>query len=271
MPFTTSHPAAVLPLKQFFPRYFSLTGLMAGAMAPDLLYFLLLDTRHRGVSHSWVGLFTFCLPAGILFSFAFHWLFKYHVIMNLPQPLDRFFSGLALKRFKIKSPRQWLILAVSILIGAISHFFWDSFTHTQGELARMLPFLIREITILGITRPICTFLQHLSTISGGALVLIYALKSNLMPGPAIEKSINDKKRKLLFWIISVCFAAIFAICAMMLRDYSQYGHDKFLLLANLFKTFGLASWAGFFYFVCAYTLFLPAGEADFRHMGEKSR
>ena len=89
MPFTTSHPAIVLPLKMLKPRWFSLTGLMAGAMAPDLLYFLMMQTSYRGVSHSWLGLFVFCLPAGIAFSFAFHHLFKQPVIHNLPWPLDR--------------------------------------------------------------------------------------------------------------------------------------------------------------------------------------
>jgi hypothetical protein len=261
MPFTTSHPAIVLPLKQIFPRYFSLTGLMAGAMSPDLLYFLLLDTTYRGISHSWLGLFTFCLPAGIIFSFVFHRLFKYHVIMNLPGPLDRFLSGLALKRFKIKGFRRRLILFYSVLLGALSHFFWDSFTHSQGEIARAIPFLLDYSTILGITRQNCTFVQHLSTVLGGFLVLIYMLKSPLLPKPFIGKSVISSDRKIRFWLIGIIVAILFAIFTVFIKSH----YDGWDLIGNppliyMFRTFGLASWAGFFYYVCVYTLFFgPVG------------
>ena len=135
MPFTTAHPAAVLPLKKIWPRWFSLTGLMAGAMAPDLQYFLLADTTHRGLSHSWVGLFAVCLPMGLAFSFAFHWLFKEAFIANLPRPLDRWLSGLAVSTFGPRSWSEWAVLVSSVLIGALSHFAWDSFTHLHGEMA----------------------------------------------------------------------------------------------------------------------------------------
>jgi len=256
MPFTTSHPAAVLPLKHLFPRYFSLTGLMAGAMSPDLLYFLLLDTTHRGISHSWVGLFTFCLPAGIVFSFTFHKLFKYHAILNLPKPIDLFFSGLAYKPFNIKGFRQWLILVYSVLIGALSHFFWDSFTHSHGEIARMIPFLLEHSTILGITRQNCTFVQHLSTVVGGILILIYILKSSLLPEPVIEKSIFTSGQKIRFWLIGTAVAISFAILIVFLKGrYNGWNLISDPPIIYLFRTFGLAGWAGFFYFVCIYSLF----------------
>ena len=226
-------------------------------MSPDLLYFLLLDTEHRGISHSWLGLFTFCLPAGILFSFAFHRLFKYHVILNLPRPVDRWLSGLAYSRFEINSLRKWSVLVISVLAGAISHFFWDSFTHTEGEIARLFPILIQESTILGITRPICTFLQHLSTISGAILILLYAAKSNLLPKPAFEEAVINPKNKLLFWISGLGIASIFAMVAVIFQGvYSWYYVDEFSRMTHIFKTFGLASWAGFFYFACAYSLIM---------------
>jgi len=256
MPFTTSHPAAVLPLKHLFPRCFSLTGLMVGAMSPDLLYFLVLDTAHRGISHSWLGLFTFCLPAGIVFSFVFHKLFKYHVILNLPKPIDLFLSGLAFQRFRIGGFHQWLILAYSVLIGALSHFFWDSFTHSHGEIARMIPFLLEESTILGITRQNCTFLQHISTVLGGVLIPIYILKFRLFPEPVIEKSIFTSPQKKRFWFASMMTAASFAVFMVFLKgqycDWSFVGSSRIIYP---FRTFGLAGWAAFFYFICVYTLF----------------
>ena len=40
MPFTFSHPAAVLPLRLLPRHWFSLTGLVIGSMVPDFEYFL---------------------------------------------------------------------------------------------------------------------------------------------------------------------------------------------------------------------------------------
>ena len=123
MPFTVSHPAIILPLKHLKPNWFSLSGLMVGAMSPDLIYFLTTITFYRGISHSWFGLFIFCLPAGLLFAVMFHWLFKYHFIMNLPSPLDKNLSGLAVSRFFPRNIRDWSVLIFSVIIGALSHFF----------------------------------------------------------------------------------------------------------------------------------------------------
>jgi hypothetical protein len=256
MPFTTSHPAAVLPLKHLFPRWFSLTGLMAGAMSPDLLYFLILDTANRGFSHSWTGLFVFCLPAGVTFSFAFHKLLKYHVILNLPKPLDIILSGLAFQRFKITGLRQWIILSGSVLTGALSHFFWDSFTHAHGEIAEAIPFLLEESTIFGITRQNCTFLQHLSTVLGAIIIPAYILKFRLIPGPEIKNPINSAKRKLRFWLTGIAIATFFAIIIIFIKiQYFEWGTLTSYRLAYLAKSFGLAGWAGYFYMVCLYALF----------------
>jgi hypothetical protein len=269
MPFTTSHPAAVMPLKHVFPRHFSLTGLMAGAVSPDLLYFLILGTTHRGLSHSWPGLFIFCLPAGILFAFAFHRLFKFHVILNLPSPLDRLFSGLALSRFHPAGFRQWTVLVYSVLLGAMSHFLWDSFTHSRGEIAKRIPFILEESTILGMTLSNYTVIQHISTIVGGIAVLIYFFKSRLLPKPELGESVVSSSGKIRFWFFSAGFAVIFA-ASMVIFKVGQPGRYLFDMprLLVVLKTFGLAGWAGFFYFVCTYTLISnPAGLSSRIHAG----
>jgi hypothetical protein len=255
MPFTISHPALVLPLKQLRPRWFSLSGLMAGAVAPDLIYFLTLTTAHRGISHSWSGLFIFCLPAGIAFAFAFHRLFKYHFISNLPRPMDRFLSGLAEKRFHIADWRGLFILACSVLIGALSHFFWDSMTHEQGEIARLIPFLLKKSVILGRTVPNYRIVQHLSTVFGILIILIYTLKSNLIPPASSNRSIRKPRQKLIFWIAGGLVALALACLAIRVYyGYNIFHIDRGFSSYPISTTFGLAGWAVFFYYVCIYTL-----------------
>ena len=255
MPFTTSHPAIVLPLKQIWPRWFSLTGLIAGAMAPDLPYFLFSVTTYRGISHSWTGMFVVCFPAAIVFSFVFHKLFKYDAIVNLPKPFDIKFSGLAVSEFKLQMKQNWLIFVFSVLIGILSHFFWDSFTHPTGEIARMFPLLTENTTIFGITRSYARFLQHISTILGGVAVLTFFFKSKFVPAPVFDKPVRQPKEKLLFWIGCCSFSLLFAVAAVLFYDnFYNWQIENGYNHSLAWMSFGIGSWAGMFYIICLYSL-----------------
>jgi len=250
MPFTTSHPAIVLPLKKIFPRLFSLTGLMAGAMSPDLLYFLNLSTLHRSFSHSWSGLFVFCLPAGVIFSFAFHWFFKYHFLSNLPFHLDHFFSGLTESEFKPRGVKSWLILLISVLIGALSHFFWDSFTHKAGMIAQLIPFLTQYTVIFNIRMLNTTILQHLSTLGGLIFMIIFFWKGKLLPSPPANFQPRKTIDKLKFWSGTISFAIVFALVIISYYHhfYPRYPISDMVII-------GLATWSGFFYAVVGHDIY----------------
>ncbi len=247
MPFTTAHPAIVLPLKKLFPRYLSLTGLMAGSMSPDLIYFLGFSTAYRGLSHTWIGLFWFCVPAGVLFSVVFHRLFKRPFIENLPAPLDRHLSGLTALNWRPKGGKGWLILVASVFLGALSHFFWDSFTHPTGELARAIPFLKQYHEMYGLWFSSASVAQHLSTIVGTLVLVFAAYKGNLLPGPVSAAAKATSKDKAIFWLngtlasVAVGFGAVWAI--------NQWFPGN---RAPNISIFGVSSWAGFFYFVVIY-------------------
>lgn len=257
MPFTLAHAAVVLPLKKLRPRWFSLTGLMAGAISPDLLYFLMLQTEFRGLSHSWSGLLLFCLPAGLAFSFAFHYFFKQPVIGNLPRPLEHRLSGLAEQRFRVRSLRAWVVLTASVLIGAISHFFWDSFTHNFGEVAQLFPVLNQSFTFLGITLSLCRFAQHSSTIIGIAVLGLALFKGRLIPPLTISRPTRTVRQKLGFWLVGGALATAFACFVVFFYDrlYDLHIADDHNHHSAM-QSFGLAGWAGFFYYCCIQRLLI---------------
>jgi hypothetical protein len=255
MPFTTAHPAIVLPLKQWFPRWFSLTGLMAGAMTPDLVYFLALRTVFRGLSHSWLGLLLVSLPLGVIFSFVFHRFFKYPFIRHLPSPLDKFLSGLAQSDWKVAGVRAWVILVISVLVGALSHFFWDAFTHPTGQIASRWPLLQQEVTLLGQSRLVCRILQHASTVAGTLMIVLYAVKGGIIPKAKTVETKVAAREKWIFWWIGGIVALGFAIAAVVVFNSLfnwalQLGRNRFLAV----QTFGLSIWAGFFYWTIIYGL-----------------
>jgi len=271
MPFTTSHPAVVFPIKQLWPNHFSLTGLVAGAMAPDLLYFLADSTVWRGFSHSWTGLFLFCLPAGVVFSFAFHWLFKYQFIRNLPFGWDRKFSGLAVSTFCPNGLRWWAVLVWSVLLGTLTHFGWDSITHEHGEVAVAFPMLLQYIELFGYRMRVTDFLQHLSTLAGSIAVVAFLSKGFCVPPPRFRELPRRIDEKLLFWFGGMVFAVLYAgFVVWIYREYFPY------LGSSPNRTFLLAVWSGFFWAVCGYGLakrFMPSplGEPGRAATGKRPR
>lgn len=176
MPFTFSHPAIVLPLT-FLPRHwFSLTGLVIGSLTPDFEYFLRMRIKSN-YSHTIDGLFWFDLPLGLLLAFIFHNIVRNSFYDNLPS----FFKSrfLTFKQFgwngHFKS--NWFIVTISILIGAASHIFWDSFTHKHGYFVHTIPALQNSVDFFGGQTPIIKILQHSSTLLGALLLafVIYKL------------------------------------------------------------------------------------------------
>lgn len=134
MPFPLAHPAAVLPFRRYCPRWFSFPALVVGSLAPDLGYFFGRFALDR-FSHQLLGSFLFCLPVGILclvFLYALRSYAVRKVFKATPPPI------LQLAWSPLGSP--WVVV-ISLLAGAWTHLFLDSFTHQSGWLAERLPWL----------------------------------------------------------------------------------------------------------------------------------
>lgn len=130
MPFTLSHPAAVVPIR----RYGILSALVVGSMMPDTLYFLPGLAGNRGYAHSLTGLFFYCLPAGMVLLWLFHRFLKKPLISLFPAGQHGKLLA-ASPDFHFLPARRFLVIAASVIIGAASHLTWDSFTHANGWIA----------------------------------------------------------------------------------------------------------------------------------------
>src|SRR5882757_2416325 len=80
MPFTLSHPAAVIPIR----RYGILSALVVGSLAPDILYFIPRVHHSGAYGHTLPGLFFFCLPLGLAALWLFHTFLKRPLISLFP-------------------------------------------------------------------------------------------------------------------------------------------------------------------------------------------
>jgi hypothetical protein len=134
MPFPLAHPAAVLPLRRFCPKYLSLPALMVGSVSPDVGY-CFGNLNVGEFSHRFLGSIGFCWPAGaVLLGLLYGALLP--ALERLP---DRYKPIIPPVFLKPLGPP--LVVLISLLIGAWTHLLWDSFTHKDGWFVGQIPLL----------------------------------------------------------------------------------------------------------------------------------
>ncbi|MCX5208013.1 DUF4184 family protein [Kitasatospora sp. NBC_00240] len=155
MPFTLSHPAAVLPLlgrtgARGGPLVAS--ALVAGSTAPDLPYFA--DSVLHGVfgfgsvTHAWWGVPTVDVVLTALVVLVWHALLRAPLVALLPARAAAAAEALTAP---VRPRRAWAGPAavawftVSAAIGAGTHVGWDAFTHHDRAGVRLLPVLARSV------------------------------------------------------------------------------------------------------------------------------
>lgn len=197
MPFTFSHPAAVLPLRYLPKKWFSLTGLVIGSMVPDFEYFIRMKVESI-YSHTWPGLFWFDLPLALALMLIYNALIKNRLIDHLPIFLNRRFSDFK-NTSKVHS--KYLVIIISILIGAASHILWDDFTHPTGYFVLHTPILKHPVFMFHHKFLLYNILQQLSSLIG-ALIILVAIW--LLP---LGKS-TAHKPIIYYWLIVAAIAVI---------------------------------------------------------------
>jgi hypothetical protein len=160
MPFPLAHPAAVLPLRRFCPRWLNFPALVIGSMIPDAGYFF--GRLHGGTfSHGLPGSVVFCLPAGIVLVALFY-RFRAPLVRMLPAPYQR-----ALLPLCQQPPCSLWAIVISLLIGIWTHLVWDSFTHTNGWCVQHLPVLDRRLVLVaGRQARVCHLLWYGCSFAG---------------------------------------------------------------------------------------------------------
>jgi hypothetical protein len=157
VPLTPAHAAAAWPLSGL-SRRLPLDALIVGTMAPDFEYLPRLRP-YATVSHTASGLVLFCLPAGLLVWIGFRRWVRPAVLTLLPPAMAR----------PLAAPTGWpyVAAACAIVLGAITHDFWDACTHSSGWVVIHVAALrapVFEGTVPGLH--VYTLLQHGSTIVG---------------------------------------------------------------------------------------------------------
>ncbi|MFE7129906.1 DUF4184 family protein [Streptomyces sp. NPDC057638] len=231
MPFTLSHPAAVLPLLR---RPFVPAALVAGAMAPDVPYFLA-TSGIRSYAGAWyepyLNATTSHTPTGVLtvtLPFTLALLAGYHLLrepvsallpagFRLPDTGTTSATGSAVPRGAARYVRQGAWLTLSALIGIATHLVWDSFTHADGYAVTRVAFL-RDPVLGGLT--LARLLQHLSTAIGLAALAGYLLRRRARTGRTVPRPCAA--RPVRWTVIAALVLAALAGAATQTRGIDTY-------------------------------------------------
>ena len=197
MPGTFSHPAAILPFRRLTPRPLNFAALAIGSMTPDFGYFISRFDLST-FAHTLPGTFLACVPTGVV-MLIFLYLFAKPVCYTLPSPHRE-----ALSPLSPSFPTQfssWLVIVISLLLGAWTHVLWDAFTHENGWFVQRIA-LIREPAFKtgSSTTHVYLALQEVSTIVGFAiLAATYWAWLHRQGKPLLRFSASDFWR-YLFWL-----------------------------------------------------------------------
>jgi hypothetical protein len=210
MPFTFCHPAAVLLFNYLPKKWISLTGLIAGSIIPDFEYFIRMQKLSL-YSHSFAGLLLFNLPAGVLLTFIYHGIVHQTLIEYLPGRLRCRATRYAGFDWNEQFKSKWLVILISILIGAITHLLWDGFT-------------LEAVTFINHRLPAEKGIFYYSfwTINSliGAAIIAYAFSQ--LPKDKLQ---TPRKSVAVFWITAVCISVLififrtFSSELLSIRDY----------------------------------------------------
>lgn len=237
MPLTFAHPAAVLPLMRgpLVPM-----ALVAGALAPDMPYFLRAlripvsaqswwePFLNATTTHDWPGVATVGLPLALVLYLALAFCVR-PARWALP-------AGSSAKTARSERGPLWLVWVVlSLALGVLTHVVWDSFTHSDGWVVQNLAVLRADVVgSLGWSR----MLQHLSTAVGLSVLLVVAWRRR---GTWLTSSDAARRTRFLqVMAVVLATAAVGMVAVTFVRYEAGAGVERLLSSAAIGAGLGAA-------------------------------
>ena len=257
MPFTVSHVVAVIPIYKYLGKYFAFSALVIGSMVPDFGYMTPYLVFQRMDSHSLVGIYLYGIPMGLTVYYLYHFFMAPVIVSLLPRYIRQhlhpdLFLG------KIPDIPSY-ILIFSIVVGALTHIYWDFFTHYYG-LPRYIEWFNKPfVTIDDFDLMPYRILQHFSTLFGLSLLTFLIWKwiirrknknntihSDLPPDTWQAPKLLKKFARYVIFLVPISTGILYATYNIPIVDNVMFG----LFKAQLFLRYAVVSGAAAFIICC---------------------
>ncbi|MFC5624351.1 DUF4184 family protein [Algoriphagus winogradskyi] len=224
MPFTFSHPAAILPFTKPNKRL-SQTGLVIGSLVPDLEFYFKLKLGEN-IGHTLPGVILFDLPVALLVAFLFHGLVKKPLYNASPAKIQMKVAGQVNLDWNKFFTQNWMWVVMSITIGIATHLILDGMTHYDGWVVALLPLLQHEI----FTIAVYDLLQYGLSVLG--LVMVARVLISLESMPEANAAKFGKNR---FWIlVSIGFTAAILSRIYLFPEFISFWDVFMMCVGGLF-------------------------------------
>jgi hypothetical protein len=240
MPITVCHPVIAVPLRRFG---LVLSALIIGSMMPDFEFFLRLGDG-KGIGHTFVGIFLFDVPVGLIVLLAFHRLIKFPVLSLLSHHAQSrlYRAASSFTFFPIK--RFWMLI-ISLIIGTATHIFLDAFTHADGWFVQKIPFLSAPVFSLsqGTVR-IYFLLQYVGSAIGALILLYWYLKWYYNENPITHIVLHRFHFSKRIWIMAII--VLFSITAgVAYGSISAYKLQSVIMMKKFITYTTIATFSSF--------------------------
>lgn len=205
MPFTISHAAAVLPLRG---AGLSASALIIGSLAPDVPLFLPFLPVSVEQTHTAGGLLSADLVVGAVMFLVWHGFLARPALWFAPTGLRARIGASARPglRQRVGGARAVGLVALSLVLGAATHQFWDLFTH-EGTLVTGRYGLL-DATAWGM--PLPEVLQYGSSVAGllvvGGWFVRWWRAAPVQPVLAAPPRLG--RYSVRAWVVGMAFAGV---------------------------------------------------------------
>ena len=181
-------------------------------------------TDHKGLSHSWSGLFWFDLPLAIFCTYVFQFWIKNALIQAAPFYWRSRWVQFYRHKPLVFSASSVFRVCYSALAGCMLHLLWDALTH----LDLIHPHGMDTLAYLRVYPRYTIWLQIVSSVVG--IVACYVYMSRL-PSSSCETAAVSARYRKGFWSIFCCSALVFLGYAFTREKFgfSLVGLTNFLL------------------------------------------
>jgi hypothetical protein len=193
--------------------------MMIGSMSPDFAYFLPGEPV-RIATHTIPGLFVFCWPVGLVLWLLFVRVLEQPTLALMPES----WAARIVPPHRDWTFKRLLVASAAVILGALTHLIWDSFTHANTPVTSTLNGLhSAAFEVDGAGYPWYAVLQHVSTVIGLVFLTVWAVgRLRIPPAP-------DPPRHYLPTVSNRVRAAAVAFllvtsCAYAIARYMAYPH-----------------------------------------------